>query len=174
MAIATATRSSRTLRSGAEHMGARTLYAILRRLLAVGLIDEVEGRADHQRRRYYLLTRLGSRRRRTPARRCTSPRFPIAFDRLLVALAPSLETALTSRGGRWYVPNGDRRLVHANRSVDCGVALLTNRSRNKSVTLVGEKPRSIFLPQSAAPMSLGAFGWLEKRAAAHLNRHLRD
>lgn len=44
---------------GAEHMGAGTLYAILRRLLDDGLIGEVAGPADDKRRRYYRLTRLG-------------------------------------------------------------------------------------------------------------------
>lgn len=45
--------------SGAEHLGAGTLYAILRRLLVDGLIDEVDGPAEDARRRYYRLTRLG-------------------------------------------------------------------------------------------------------------------
>jgi DNA-binding PadR family transcriptional regulator len=47
---------------GAEHLGAGTLYAIIKRLLADGLITELpsgrEERAD-QRRRYYRLTALG-------------------------------------------------------------------------------------------------------------------
>ena len=46
---------------GAEHMGAGTLYAILRRLLDDGLIAEVDGPAEDTRRRYYRLTRLGRR-----------------------------------------------------------------------------------------------------------------
>jgi DNA-binding PadR family transcriptional regulator len=46
---------------GAERLGAGTLYAILKRLLEDGLIDEVESpaQADDQRRRYYRLTPLG-------------------------------------------------------------------------------------------------------------------
>jgi DNA-binding PadR family transcriptional regulator len=48
---------------GAERLGAGTLYAIIKRLLADGLIAEIEpaeGRPnDDQRRRYYRLTALG-------------------------------------------------------------------------------------------------------------------
>lgn len=50
--------------AGAQHVGAGTLYAILRRLLDDGLIAEIRGAdsdADDQRRRYYRLTPLGRR-----------------------------------------------------------------------------------------------------------------
>ena len=48
---------------GAERIGAGTLYAIIKRLLADGLIAEVDSprRDDDQRRRYYQLTTLGRR-----------------------------------------------------------------------------------------------------------------
>ena len=59
--------------NGAEHMGAGTLYAIIKRLLADNLIIEVEragvaGR-DAQRRRYYRLSALGRRVARAEAER---------------------------------------------------------------------------------------------------------
>lgn len=47
---------------GGQLLGAGTLYAILKRLLEDGLIDEVgatRGPRDDQRRRYYRLTTLG-------------------------------------------------------------------------------------------------------------------
>ena len=50
--------------AGAQHLGAGTLYAILKRLLDDGLIAETRGAdsdADDQRRRYYRLTPLGRR-----------------------------------------------------------------------------------------------------------------
>jgi DNA-binding PadR family transcriptional regulator len=50
---------------GAERLGAGTLYAIIKRLLADGLIVEVKGArsiaGDFERRRYYRLTPLGRR-----------------------------------------------------------------------------------------------------------------
>lgn len=49
--------------AGAEHLGAGTLYAIIKRLLSDGLIVEVASadgpEGDDQRRRYYQLTALG-------------------------------------------------------------------------------------------------------------------
>jgi DNA-binding PadR family transcriptional regulator len=48
---------------GTERLGAGTLYAIIKRLLADDLIVEVRGApaTDDQRRRYYRLTALGRR-----------------------------------------------------------------------------------------------------------------
>ncbi len=48
--------------NGAERLGAGTLYAIIKRLLADGLITEITSDDDDrgdQRRRYYRLTALG-------------------------------------------------------------------------------------------------------------------
>ena len=50
--------------SGAQQLGAGTLYAILKRLLDDGVIAEVQGGGsgtDDQRRRYYRLTPFGRR-----------------------------------------------------------------------------------------------------------------
>ena len=53
------------LTGGATRMGPGTLYGTLKRLLAVGLIEEAEERPDpeldDERRRYYRVTRLGAR-----------------------------------------------------------------------------------------------------------------
>ena len=50
---------------GRVRMGPGTLYGTIKRLLAAGLIEETEERPDptldDERRRYYLLTRLGHR-----------------------------------------------------------------------------------------------------------------
>jgi len=51
--------------SGAVKMGTGTLYGSLKRMLAAGLVEEVDGRRraadDDQRRRYYRATETGSR-----------------------------------------------------------------------------------------------------------------
>lgn len=50
---------------GATKMGPGTLYGTLKRLLGAGLIEEADARSDpgldDERRRYYRITRLGSR-----------------------------------------------------------------------------------------------------------------
>ena len=47
--------------AGKVHLSSGTLYAIIKRLLQGGLIDEIDERPDHddQRRRYYGLTAFG-------------------------------------------------------------------------------------------------------------------
>ena len=49
---------------GATRMGPGTLYGTIKRLLASGLIEEADARADpahgEERRRYYRITRLGT------------------------------------------------------------------------------------------------------------------
>jgi DNA-binding PadR family transcriptional regulator len=53
------------LTGGTTKMGPGTLYGTLKRLLAAGLIEEADERPDpeldDERRRYYRITRLGSR-----------------------------------------------------------------------------------------------------------------
>jgi DNA-binding PadR family transcriptional regulator len=53
------------LTGGATKMGPGTLYGTLKRLLSAGLIEEAEERPDpeldDERRRYYRITRLGTR-----------------------------------------------------------------------------------------------------------------
>jgi|ERR1051326_2723325 DNA-binding PadR family transcriptional regulator len=50
---------------GAVRMGPGTLYGTIKRMLAAGLLDETDGRADaaddDERRRYYRATALGRR-----------------------------------------------------------------------------------------------------------------
>lgn len=73
---------------GAQRLGAGTLYAILKRLLDDGLIDEVgmaRAHGDDQRRRYYRLTPLG----RLVAR--------AEVDRLEQAVASARESRLFGR-----------------------------------------------------------------------------
>lgn len=61
------------LTRGAVKMGPGTLYGTIKRLLAAGLVEEVEERADptlgDERRRYYRLTEQGGILVRAEARR---------------------------------------------------------------------------------------------------------
>lgn len=60
--------------NGRIKMGPGTLYGTIKRLLALGLIEECDERPDpeldDERRRYYRLTGLGGRVARAEARRC--------------------------------------------------------------------------------------------------------
>jgi DNA-binding PadR family transcriptional regulator len=64
------------LTDGAVRMGPGTLYGTLKRMLAAGLVEEVEERADpalgDERRRYYRLTEAGGAIARAEARRLES------------------------------------------------------------------------------------------------------
>jgi len=59
--------------SGKVRLSPSTLYAVIRRLLEIGLIEELrerpDPRHDDERRRYYALTRLGRRVAAAEARR---------------------------------------------------------------------------------------------------------
>jgi DNA-binding PadR family transcriptional regulator len=56
-------RNVRARTDGALHLGPGTLYGSIKRLLAHGLIEEIDERPDPEdddiRRRYYRITRLG-------------------------------------------------------------------------------------------------------------------
>lgn len=64
------------LTAGAVRMGPGTLYGTLKRLLAAGMVEEVDERTDpalgDERRRYYRLTESGGDTARAEARRLES------------------------------------------------------------------------------------------------------